>query len=177
MHLLEWIFPKQCIYCSRVGYDICDNCLKKIPKSLPCCFICNKIVNKGETHKECFPTKAKICYKRGWYISPKRLLILNSKKILCLNSAHKYLLNRLIEDCKLKNDILRSDILPLNTNISTDFQFNISLVKSMKGGKSIRGSRKIYLVGESLPNIECIREQLSQILRREIRDIYILTIF
>jgi len=174
MHLLDWIFPKQCIFCSRVGYDICDNCLKEIPRCLPCCFVCKKITNYGKTHQECFPTRddIKIYYKRGWYISQRKSLPLSSKKSLCLNSAHKYLLNILV-----KSTTLSSNIVPIKTELDIDYRFNILLVKSIKREGNTSNIKDIYLVGEFLPSAEYINKQITEILKKDVHDIYIITIF
>lgn len=54
MWLLDFIFPKRCVSCKRVGNYICADCFVRISfASAPFCLVCNKASVDGLTHPGC----------------------------------------------------------------------------------------------------------------------------
>lgn len=53
MGILDFIFPKNCLNCGKVGSYICKSCLEKIPKAKNICFYCRKASIDGMTHTKC----------------------------------------------------------------------------------------------------------------------------
>jgi competence protein ComFC len=54
MSLLDFIFPKYCINCRRIGSYICDNCFSYISfNEISTCAVCQKAALGGLTHPRC----------------------------------------------------------------------------------------------------------------------------
>lgn len=54
MNLLDFIFPKKCVGCGRLGSYICSVCLRKIePIEHPACPVCQRQAIGGKTHPGC----------------------------------------------------------------------------------------------------------------------------
>jgi len=53
MDILDILFPKSCVICSKHGDYLCNRCKKLFKKSLPECYICRKISPNYLTHKKC----------------------------------------------------------------------------------------------------------------------------
>lgn len=56
MHLLDFLFPRRCLGCGRIGKYFCDQCrlaVKPIAQSETICPICQKGAISGLTHPRC----------------------------------------------------------------------------------------------------------------------------
>ncbi len=51
--MLNLLFPKECLVCSKVGDWLCPRCKKKLVQTLPQCYICKTISNQYNTHNSC----------------------------------------------------------------------------------------------------------------------------
>ncbi len=51
--MLDFLFPKECLVCSKTGSWLCNRCKKKLLATLPNCYICKKLSNGYFTHKDC----------------------------------------------------------------------------------------------------------------------------
>ena len=164
MNLIDFFFPKQCIICSKVGFEICDKCLTKIPKALPTCLICRKISNKGLIHKRCLETDKEIRWIRGWSLLKKYISIFKSKKKNCLFSVYALLLDILLTRTTPFGEILNIQPIsnsPLDNYLSKRFKKNCS-------------SNKLFLIGERIQNRE---ELITRIRSSNFKEIFVLTIF
>ena len=55
MPLMDFLFPKKCVVCHKLGDYICANCFSKISYDVkPICAICNNLAINGFTHPKCF---------------------------------------------------------------------------------------------------------------------------
>ncbi len=157
MALIDIIFPHQCIFCSKVGEEICKKCLTKIFVSLPQCIVCGKISTNGETHRKCIKIDKKVLSIQGWNI-PKRLYIpLNKRKRQGIYSVYKYFLLMLLKKHALELENYK--IYPIQ-----DIPIDRYLTSSLH---SKSNSNKLCLIGESINNRE---ELLKNILERSSND-------
>ncbi len=163
MSLLDLIFPKQCVLCSRVGFEICNDCLKKIPKSLPSCFICKKINTHGLIHKECLDTEKKIFWICGWNPTFKYISVFKSRKKKNLYSIFAFLLNTLLKEYKIREPL---DIQPL-----TQSSLDIYLSKILP---SHSNSEILCIVGERIPNR---KKLILKIAESRYKTVVVLTLF
>lgn len=56
MQLLDFLFPKRCVGCGRVGQYFCEACkrtIKLIKSNEPICPVCEKLAIDGATHPGC----------------------------------------------------------------------------------------------------------------------------
>lgn len=53
MDYLQWIFPKRCVECNRVGAYLCSNCQNKIRVPSPICPTCTRSSVGGWIHPRC----------------------------------------------------------------------------------------------------------------------------
>ncbi len=51
--MLNLLFPKECLVCSRTGLWLCKTCQKRLYPTLPNCYICKKLSNDFKTHSQC----------------------------------------------------------------------------------------------------------------------------
>ena len=51
--LLDIVFPKSCVICSRHGEYLCDRCKLLFKKTLPECYLCRRISAGYCTHSQC----------------------------------------------------------------------------------------------------------------------------
>lgn len=51
--MLDFLFPKECLVCTKTGLWLCKTCQKNLQATLPNCYICKKLSNDFKTHKEC----------------------------------------------------------------------------------------------------------------------------
>ena len=128
MRLIEFLFPCQCVVCSKVGEYICPKCIKGIPHCLPICCVCNKLSNKGLTHSFC--SNINITYFTGWYISEKMSKIFDQKKEKGNFNIHLRLFTTLINYLKIYDLMCNKGNVKLaysqNENETTTDTVNIS---------------------------------------------------
>ena len=54
MSLLDFLFPKYCVNCKKIGSYICDNCFSYISfNENSICLVCNRASFDGKTHPPC----------------------------------------------------------------------------------------------------------------------------
>jgi len=54
MHLLDFLFPRRCLDCGKIGKYFCQNCLTKIKFiTHPICPVCTRSAIDGATHPRC----------------------------------------------------------------------------------------------------------------------------
>lgn len=157
MSLIDIFFPKQCIICSRVGFDICDRCFTKLSKALPTCFVCRKISTNGRVHRSCLDTDNRVTYIQGWKISQRYNALFEEKKNKNIYSIYTYLLQYILDRYKIKKE---------EYNI---FSLQISWVKDRD-----RKAEKICFIGERIENEEALIEQIKKYSQK---DILIITLF
>lgn len=164
MNLIDLFFPKQCIICSRVGFDICNQCLTKIPKALPTCLICNKLSNNGYIHKNCLDINKDIYWIHGWNLSKKYKSIFDSKKKSNLFSIYILLLEELFSRFSKLDTKFR--IEPIS-NCSLDRYLSSMLLND-------NHSETLSFVGERIQDKE---ELITRINRASFKKIFLITIF
>lgn len=164
MNLIDIFFPKQCIICSRVGFDICNQCLTKIPKALPTCLLCNKVSNNGYIHKHCFDIEKDIYWIHGWNLLRKYKNIFNSKRENNLFSVYKLLLEELFN--RFPKLDRKGRIEPMS-NCSLDRYLSSMLLND-------NHSATLYFVGEKVQDKE---ELIARINRACFKNIFLITIF
>lgn len=155
MNLIEYLFPRQCILCSRVGYDICPSCFKKLITTLPSCFVCRKLSHSSWSHDKC--SDIHIQYFTGWYMSKDLKKIVEKKKNSGVYSLHEYLLKILIKKLNIEEELLNSEIYPILTESGSTQKINYHLTKLIKNKNHPTG--KIFLIGESLPKDFSIQQR------------------
>lgn len=171
MRLIEYLFPTQCIICSKVGEFLCPKCIKGIPHTLPICCVCNKLSNRHLTHLKC--SNLNITYFTGWYLSNEISKVLQQKIQKGIWDIHLKLLSTLISNLKIENLINECRIFPLPSKDINKFKLNKSLSKEIKGK---RKSKNILFIGNRLENIKEIEEVIRGLPFNPL-NIYILCIF
>lgn len=164
MNLVDILLPKQCILCSRVGFDICNQCLTKIPKALPNCLICNKLSNHGLIHQRCLDIDKEIYWIRGWNPLKNNLTVFENKKKNNLFSIYTFLLEDMLE---------RFDTLEKTSQIQTITNSLLDRDLSKKLHFNTH-SDSLCFVGEKIENKE---DLITRIKQTPIKNILILTIF
>ena len=164
MNLIDLFFPKQCIICSKVGFEICNQCLTKIPKALPTCLICTKVSNKGLIHKRCLDIDKEISWIHGWSLLRKYKFIFKSKKKNGLFSVYVLLLDILMRKATTFEEM--SDIQPISNSILDNY-----LSKRFKKDSDFN---RLCLVGEKVHNR---KELINRIRNSTFKYIVVLTIF
>lgn len=53
MKLLDWLFPKACYGCGKLGYYLCQSCISRLPQSDLVCPACERASIGGLTHPLC----------------------------------------------------------------------------------------------------------------------------
>ena len=165
MCIINRIFPKQCIICSKVGEDICTNCLKKLPRYLPQCPICHKLNNGYYTHKNCYSKQIQ-CFT-GWSIS-KELEIKLKQNIF----TYKDLLTNMISYLSAQEMIKESLIIPLYSKDPIIFDINKAICKDLR---SYGKKQYILLTGFNLEDIDSQLKSIPTSNRHT--EIKILTLF
>ena len=172
MNIFEYIFPKQCLICSKVGENICNNCIKEIPYTLPSCFICNSLSNEYYTHKDCLEYKVQ-CFT-GWYISKELEISLKKKTDLGIYSTHIQLLDVLISHLNLNKIVENSNVYPIIGKSKDENTLNRILVESIYTSKE--NKLDTLLIGNRILNKEELKEQIKG-LSKEPSHIRILILF
>ena len=52
-HFLDFLFPKRCVSCGKLGLFLCTKCTTLLIPSLPVCPVCEHTSLYGTTHKRC----------------------------------------------------------------------------------------------------------------------------
>jgi len=173
MDILNFLFPKECILCSRIGNDICDSCIKKFSHTLPSCPICNKVNMGYESHNECFDIK--IHFFTGWYLSKDIEYKLLQKSISSIYSPYTYLLDKLIDYLNIKDVIHNSTLLPLFVDDRNEYLINKRLVNHIKQKNPL--NKNILFVGYLLNSDKIVRDNLKRLPLWESFNISFLTLF
>lgn len=160
MSIIDYLFPKQCLLCSRIGYDICPKCIVKISHSLPSCCICNNLNNDYHTHTYCSTTDIQ-CFT-GWYLTKEVKQKIERKKQLQIYSVHRYLLGLLINYLNINNIITNSKILPLPTDDFKTERLNRYLARCIRGNNS----NNLLYIGESTKDIDVLRKKKRLLLQK-----------
>lgn len=170
MNLLDFIFPKECIICSKVGEDLCDSCIKNISHTLPSCPICNKLSKEYMTHPEC--NTYQIQFYTGWYLTKDIEYIFLKKRDSHIYSPYLYLLKNLIQYLKINEIVYSSNILPILSQDKRDTELNLYLVKHISNRDYIKKDTLYigWLQSESY-------EYMKRLPKRESSKIRFLTIF
>ncbi len=171
MSLIAYLFPRQCILCSKVGYDICPDCFKSLIRTLPSCFVCKKLSHNSWSHNKCSDTH--IQYFTGWYMSKEVEKIVEKKRTSGVYSLHEYLLKILIKKLNIEEELLDSKIYPILSKNSSIEKINNHLTKLIDNSNS--SNDKLFLIGESLPKNFSV-EQRGPLLKKSSR-ITILCLF
>ena len=78
--MLNFLFPKECLVCSKTGSWLCRICQKKLYTTLPSCYICRKLSNDFKTHRMCCETNSLDSVKTFWkYNECSKSLVHNFK--------------------------------------------------------------------------------------------------
>ncbi|MDY0097100.1 MAG: hypothetical protein RBS01_02000 [Candidatus Dojkabacteria bacterium] len=157
MNIFEYIFPKQCIICSKVGNNICNSCIKDLPYTLPSCFICNKLNNGYYTHKDCLEEKIQ-CFT-GWYLSEELRKNLKRQTDLGIYSTHTQLLEILISHLRLNEVVESSNIYPIKGDDKNEDILNMRLARSISKSEGIKSNT--LLVGNRIVRKESLIEQVK----------------
>lgn len=174
MNILDHIFPKECILCSRLGFDICDSCLKKIPHTVPSCCICNRVNSNYLTHDRC--SCVKIQFFTGWCLTKDIESEVLKRTDAQIYSIFKYLLLVLIDYLSIEDIVANSNIIPIKTNNKNDYLLNIYLSNILSKGKD-RNNKPLFIGWNSSnwnqKSIEENREPYSM----ELPTVRVLSIF
>jgi predicted amidophosphoribosyltransferase len=152
MVLIDYIYPKQCIFCSRIGNTLCLECKSKFLRTLPTCYLCSKLSKDFLPHTHCKEgrsTYASHCYT-GWYLTETIESKLSMFKENGICGLYKELVCDIIKFRKLESILQHSIIYPLKTTSSRDTHLNNYLAKTLS--EEYRGGikNKIIYVGEKL---------------------------
>ncbi len=171
MGIIDILFPKQCIFCSRIGAEICSRCLINLPNALPSCAICERLSNNGEIHKNCLKINSRVIYKKGWNLTNT-----NSKVISSVQSfgLYQFLLRILINSKGTRTLVRESEIFPLHTMDIHKREINKNLKKTLSNLVKESIHSKICFVGLDCEEKELLR---GQILEQNNKEILILTVF
>jgi len=173
MNILDFLFPKECILCNKIGEYLCDRCLKSIPRTLPLCSICNKLNQQYRVHNNCLDLN--IQFFTGWYLTKNidyRLLIKMSSNIY---SPFLFLLNNLINYLDISNIISKSIVLPIYTKDKGESNLNTYLANSIRNHNTKH--LDILFVGYTKIDREEILENIKRLPKRESLNIRFLTLF
>ncbi|MGI6423288.1 MAG: hypothetical protein ACOX0X_01530 [Candidatus Dojkabacteria bacterium] len=164
MNMMDILFPKQCIVCSRIGFEICDHCLTEIPKALPTCIFCNRLSNQGVPHRECLEMDKDIVWIRGWNLSKKQRFLFDLKRKNSLFSIYIFLMDKLLEEKGLSK-------YNLTTSPLTSSHLDICISKKYNNNKK---GEPLFLIGERVLNRKKLLSRLKEVQEKRIN---ILTIF
>jgi len=53
MAILDFVFPRKCLHCSKEGSYLCDRCVSNLREPLQVCPVCERFSIKGKTHSRC----------------------------------------------------------------------------------------------------------------------------
>lgn len=170
MSFLDFIFPKMCIFCSKVGEYICSSCMKKLPHTLPSCPICNRLNKDFFSHDSCITTKIQ-CYT-GWYITKEIEYILLQKVSSSILSPYIFLTDLLINYLNIHNIVNYSKILPVYSIGKKEVELNIKLANHLENQNLT--DKNILFVGYQLRNVQ---KNIKRLPERESLNIRFLTLF
>ena len=171
MNILDHIFPKQCIVCTKVGEYICEKCVKELKYTLPSCCVCNRLSNGYFTHPGCKDINIQ-CFT-GWYMSRDIDTLFEKKKLLGIYSTHMYMLDILVKHLKLKDLISKSNVYPIYSKVRESYTLNRYMARRLDtGGKK----ENILFIGESMESVEDVLSQTRELHMKPLR-IKILLLF
>ncbi len=99
MRILDFIFPKRCVQCKKIGSYLCENCFAFLSfDTKTICLVCQRFVPNGLTHKMCLG-KYTIdgCFSAISYNKTAKKLIYNFKYNPYLLDLRKFLSDLLYE--------------------------------------------------------------------------------
>lgn len=173
MNPINYIFPRYCLICSKLGEDICDECIKRLIHKLPSCCICKRLNNNYFTHRKC--SKISIQFFTGWYLTEDIELKLRRKRQYGLFSIYEYLLKRLILYLDIQNILDESNICPIFSYETDEYSLNKFLSKSLLISK--RGNGNILFVGGHQGDIEGTINRIKGLPSKEPLNVRFLTLF
>lgn len=171
MPILDFIFPKQCVRCSRVGYYLCPSCLKIFPKSLPSCCICKNLSPNGATHYKCNFMDIGIRHVKGWYENREFRKYLIQKSSGPIYDYYLFLISEVIQRNSLLESLHSYKIFPLFGKRFKDI--NKRITKKYKKYSDIK-SKKLCLIGVQIEDIEELKINLSQL--ESVEEILLITL-
>jgi hypothetical protein len=171
MSLLDLIFPKQCVRCSRVGYHLCPDCIKMFPKSLPSCCICKKLSKNGVIHTKCNFTDIKIRHIKGWYEDREFNRYLKQKTSGPIYDYYLFLISKVIQRYQLLEFLNSYKISPLFGKRFKDI--NKRIADKYKRYGNVK-SKKLCLIGVQIEDIEKLKIEVSKL--EDTLEILIITI-
>ena len=173
MQIIDFIFPKMCIFCGKIGEDICSSCIKKLPHTLPSCPICNKLSYNFCSHKKCSEENIQ-CFT-GWYITKGIEYILLTKISSLIFSPYIFLLDLLIKYLKIDSIVNCSKVLPKYSLDRKEFQLNAKLANHI--GNQYSKNIDILFVGYQLKGNQDIRDNIKRLPLGESLNIRFLILF
>jgi len=173
MSLVNYLFPKQCVLCSRIGEDICNSCIKKLIHKLPSCYICKGLNNNYLTHHKCL--EKPIQYFTGWYLSKDLEIKLRKKRLNSLFSIYEYLLRILILYLDIQNLVDSSYIYPILSSKKDEYRLNRFLAK--KFNRYGKDKKSILYIGGYESDIQDTIDRTKGLHSKEPFDIYFLVLF
>lgn len=173
MNILNQIFPKQCLICSRVGFDICDRCINSFSYTLPYCCICKKLSNKYWTHTYCFSKNIQ-CFS-GWYDSLEYGYLFENRVNQGTYSTHVYMLNILIKRFHLEEYVSKAMIYHIECSNRRESALNMFLKKSLNKYQK-KDPKHILFVGNRLEDIKLLKIKNERVFKKP-SNIKILTLF
>jgi hypothetical protein len=171
MSIVNSIFPKQCLICSKIGFDICPKCLRKLPHSLPSCCVCGKLNRDYYSHRDCL--KKHIQCFTGWYLSKDWEYKLQKKKKLQIFTIYTTLLDSLITYLKIEDIVKESKVYPIPSKISKEREINTYLARYLKGKKN---KHNILFIGEHRSQIKLLNKE-KEYLYADTNTIRVLALF
>ncbi len=145
--LLDFIFPKHCVGCNKVGTYFCEDCIKEIKQTDLICPICERMSLGGVTHPLC---KKKFgldgLWSLGAYKEPLREAI-QKLKYKYVTDFSKELINILIEYWA-KNPPILLDLIKKDRGEN----WLIVPVPLHKARQNWRGFNQAALLGKLLAN-------------------------
>jgi predicted amidophosphoribosyltransferase len=178
MNIVDVIFPRQCVLCSRINNLICTRCLKKLIKTLPTCGVCLKVSTNYLTHTRCqreLPYPIQHIYT-GWYKTVDRERVFATYKENEIYEHYTYLISELIREKKLEDLIRSSMIYPIKADCKKDLGLNFHLARRVASLYKPKRRKKILFIGEN-----CVTSSQSYGIKipttSNTKEVNVLTIF
>ena len=78
--ILDIIFPKYCLICSKLGSTLCPYCKRKLILSIPECYKCRRLSPKYKTHECCIEEDSLISIFYAWQYNKKSSSLIKTFK-------------------------------------------------------------------------------------------------